>query len=103
MRGLQSSEAARPKSRRFADRLRPKSIGGARPYQGAMGIKFHCPNGHKLNVKSFLAGKKGVCPKCGTRVRIPAVSEGDAADSDIGAAAVGATAAANGANDAGHA
>jgi hypothetical protein len=40
-----------------------------------MGIKFHCPNGHKLNVKAFLAGKKGVCPKCGTRVRIPLSSE----------------------------
>ena len=40
-----------------------------------MGIKFHCPQGHKLNVKSFLAGKKGVCPKCGTRVRIPTASE----------------------------
>src|SRR5947207_12792417 len=40
-----------------------------------MGIKFHCPNGHKLNVKSFLAGKKGVCPKCGTRTRIPTASE----------------------------
>jgi hypothetical protein len=36
-----------------------------------MGIKFRCPNGHKLNVKSFLAGKRGVCPKCGTSVRIP--------------------------------
>src|SRR5262245_7398163 len=40
-----------------------------------MGIKFHCPQGHKLNVKSFLAGKKGVCPKCGTRLRIPTASE----------------------------
>lgn len=40
-----------------------------------MGIKFHCPNGHKLNVKAFLAGKKGVCPKCGTGVRIPLTSE----------------------------
>lgn len=36
-----------------------------------MGIKFRCPNGHKLNVKSFLAGKKGICPHCGTSVRIP--------------------------------
>lgn len=36
-----------------------------------MGIKFRCPNGHKLNVKSFLAGKRGVCPKCGTSMRIP--------------------------------
>jgi len=54
-----------------------------------MGIKFHCPNGHKLNVKSFLAGKKGVCPKCGTKVRIPEASEpglgdDDAEDSDPG-------------------
>ncbi len=40
-----------------------------------MGIKFHCPNGHKLNVKSFLAGKKGVCPKCGAKMRIPTASE----------------------------
>jgi len=40
-----------------------------------MGIKFRCPNGHKLNVKSFLAGKRGVCPKCGTSVRIPEQSQ----------------------------
>ena len=37
-----------------------------------MGIKFNCPNGHKLNVKAFLAGKKGFCPQCGARVSIPA-------------------------------
>lgn len=52
-----------------------------------MGIRFHCPNGHKLNVKSFLAGKKGVCPKCGTKVRIPTVSEpglDEGSDSDVG-------------------
>jgi hypothetical protein len=48
-----------------------------------MGIKFHCPNGHKLNVKAFLAGKKGVCPKCGTRFRIPAESEPGLVDSDL--------------------
>ena len=36
-----------------------------------MGIKFYCPNGHKVNVKTFLAGKKGLCPKCGVRVDIP--------------------------------
>ncbi len=40
-----------------------------------MGIKFHCPNGHRLNVKSFLAGKRGVCPKCGAKMRIPTASE----------------------------
>jgi hypothetical protein len=36
-----------------------------------MGIKFLCPNGHKMNVKAFLAGKRGKCPKCGASVRIP--------------------------------
>jgi GYF domain 2 len=36
-----------------------------------MGIKFLCPNGHKMNVKVFLAGKRGKCPKCGASVRIP--------------------------------
>jgi hypothetical protein len=36
-----------------------------------MGIKFRCPNGHKLNVKSFLAGKRGICPHCGAKVQIP--------------------------------
>ena len=49
-----------------------------------MGIKFHCPNGHKLNVKAFLAGKRGVCPKCGARMRIPTASEPALADSDLG-------------------
>jgi hypothetical protein len=36
-----------------------------------MGIKFLCPNGHKLHVKSFLMGKKAICPKCGSRVVVP--------------------------------
>ena len=40
-----------------------------------MGIRFHCPNGHKLNVKAFLAGKKGICPHCGAKFRIPKDSE----------------------------
>src|SRR5207253_11492968 len=48
-----------------------------------MGIKFYCPNGHRLNVKAFLAGKKGVCPKCGTKVRIPTASEPGLVDSDV--------------------
>jgi len=68
---------------------RGKSEQGRQRYALAMGIKFHCPNGHKLNVKSFLAGKKGVCPKCGTKVRIPEASEaglddGEEGDSDAG-------------------
>lgn len=48
-----------------------------------MGIRFHCPSGHKLNVKAFLAGKKGVCPKCGTKVMIPTVSEPGLEDSEL--------------------
>src|SRR5689334_21726309 len=36
-----------------------------------MGIRFSCPNGHKLNVQTFLAGKRGVCPQCGARFVIP--------------------------------
>jgi hypothetical protein len=40
-----------------------------------MGIRFYCPNGHKLNVKSFLAGKRGICPQCSARFRIPSESQ----------------------------
>jgi hypothetical protein len=36
-----------------------------------MGIRFYCPNGHKLNVKEFQRGLKGICPHCGAAVRIP--------------------------------
>ncbi len=39
-----------------------------------MGIRFYCPNGHKLHVKSFLAGKRGICPHCGVTVDIPLTS-----------------------------
>jgi hypothetical protein len=41
-----------------------------------MGIRFNCPNGHKLNVKEFLAGKRGVCPQCGAKFIIPTPAEG---------------------------
>jgi len=40
-----------------------------------VGIRFHCPNGHQLNVKSFLGGKRGYCPKCNVKLRIPTESE----------------------------
>jgi len=36
-----------------------------------MGIRFYCPNGHKLNVKEFQAGRRGICPYCGARTEIP--------------------------------
>lgn len=36
-----------------------------------MGIRFYCPNGHKLNVKDFQAGRNGICPFCGAKMQIP--------------------------------
>lgn len=39
-----------------------------------MGIRFYCPNGHKLNVKAFQAGLTGFCPYCGARTVIPTKS-----------------------------
>jgi len=36
-----------------------------------MGIRFYCPNGCKLHVKAFQAGKRGICPHCGCSVDIP--------------------------------
>ena len=39
-----------------------------------MGIRFFCPNGHKLNVKEFQAGRRGICPFCGARIQIPTQS-----------------------------
>lgn len=39
-----------------------------------MGIRFLCPNGHKLHVKDFLAGKRGVCPNCQARFYVPTQS-----------------------------
>lgn len=41
---------------------------------GDVGIRFFCPNGHKLNVKDFQAGRKGICPFCGAKVQIPTES-----------------------------
>jgi hypothetical protein len=37
-----------------------------------MGIRFFCPNGHKLNVKAELAGKRAICPDCGAKLVVPA-------------------------------
>lgn len=36
-----------------------------------MGIVAFCPQGHRVKVKDELAGRKGICPQCGTRFRIP--------------------------------
>ncbi len=41
-----------------------------------MGIRFRCQAcSNKVNVKDFLAGKRGICPKCGARFTIPEQSE----------------------------
>ena len=38
-----------------------------------MGIRFNCQTcGGLLNIKEHLAGKRGICPKCGARIQIPA-------------------------------
>ena len=39
-----------------------------------MGIRTNCPNGHKLNLKAFLAGRRGICPYCGVTFLIPTQS-----------------------------
>jgi hypothetical protein len=39
-----------------------------------MGIRFYCPQGHKLNVKEFQAGRRGICPYCGEKILIPTQS-----------------------------
>lgn len=41
-----------------------------------MGIRFRCQAcANKVNVKDFLAGKRGICPKCGARFTIPEQSD----------------------------
>ncbi len=37
-----------------------------------MGVRFACHAcGHRLNIKTQLAGRRGKCPECGVRFRIP--------------------------------
>jgi len=40
-----------------------------------MGIVSFCPNGHRVKVKDHLAGRKGICPRCGSRFRIPSANQ----------------------------
>ncbi|MCA9102315.1 MAG: DUF4339 domain-containing protein [Planctomycetales bacterium] len=42
-----------------------------------MGIRCQCPNGHTLNLKSHLAGKRGICPECKAKFVIPLHSTPD--------------------------
>lgn len=59
---------------------------GGRSVDGPMGVRFLCPNGHKLHVKSFLSGKRGICPQCDARFIVPAESGTQATfdDNDTG-------------------
>ena len=57
---------------------RKRACASERGIGDEMGIKFHCPNGHKLHVKAFLRGKRTICPKCGVRVLVPEESESSA-------------------------
>ena len=55
-----------------------------------MGIRFLCPNGHKLNVKAYLAGERGICPQCDAKFLVPSESGGQAtaiSEAEISAAA----------------
>lgn len=47
-----------------------------------MGIRVTCPNGHTLNVKSHLAGKKGRCPSCEAVFEIPSSAAEEELDPD---------------------
>ena len=42
-----------------------------------MGIVAYCPNRHRIKVKDELAGRKGICPECGIRFRIPHESQSE--------------------------
>jgi len=44
-----------------------------------MGIVAYCPNHHRVKVKDDLAGRKGICPTCGARFRIPRESQPESA------------------------
>jgi hypothetical protein len=49
-------------------------------------IEFLCPNGHRLHGPVSLQGRKGECPECGSKFRIPAydeVSEGEETEAGI--------------------
>ena len=50
-----------------------------------MGVRFECPAGHKLHVKTELAGKRGICPECGAKFIVPSFS-GERVAEDNGAA-----------------
>lgn len=48
-----------------------EAASGAESEGDRVGIVAFCPQGHRVKVKDHLAGRKGVCPTCGARFRIP--------------------------------
>ena len=46
-------------------------------------IRFRCANGHKLKANQDMAGRKGRCPKCQTRFRVPRAQKKVRSDSSI--------------------
>lgn len=51
-------------------------VSGRTATDEVMGIRFLCPTcGNRLNVKAFLAGKRGVCPQCSNGLDIPLESQ----------------------------
>lgn len=48
-----------------------------------MGVRFECPQGHKLHVKAHLAGQRGICPECGLRFIVPSFSGGRVAEASV--------------------
>ena len=51
----------------------PRRRSGGRCSTGGtvMGIVAFCPRGHRVKVKDELGGRKGICPECQVRFRIP--------------------------------
>lgn len=54
-----------------------------------MGVRFECPQGHKLHVKAHLSGQRGICPECGVRFIVPAFSGGRVAEAPADASSSG--------------
>lgn len=53
-----------------------------------MGIVAICPNGHRIKVKDALAGRKGICPTCAARFRIPLKDVASPADHEAHAGGI---------------
>jgi hypothetical protein len=51
-----------------------RRVGSHNGTGSGMGVRFECPNGHKLHVKAELAGKRGICPECGVKFVVPSFS-----------------------------